>query len=63
MINAVLMLATAFAVVLANVLFTKLIFGKRYNDASKREKNVMDMLSLCVMVVLFLIYIVIISNI
>jgi predicted membrane protein len=62
MINAILMLTTAFAVVSANILLTKLIFGRGYEDASKREKNVMDVLSLGVMVGLFLIYIVLISN-
>ena len=63
MINAILMLAISFMVVVANVLLTKFIFGRGYEDASKREKNMMDVLSLSVMVGLFLIYIVIISNI
>jgi hypothetical protein len=63
MINAILMLAISFMVVVANVLLTKFIFGRGYEDASKREKNMMDVLSLGVMVGLFLIYIVIISNI
>jgi hypothetical protein len=57
------MLAISFMVVVANVLLTKFIFGRGYEDASKREKNMMDVLSLSVMVGLFLIYIVIISNI
>ena len=57
------MLAISLMVVVANFLLTKLIFGKGYNDAPKREKNMMDVLSLGVMVALFLIYIVIISNI
>jgi hypothetical protein len=63
MINAILMLAISFMVVVANVLLTKFIFGRGYEDASKREKNMMDVLILSVMVGLFLIYIVIISNI
>lgn len=62
MSNAIAMVAVALAVISANILFTKLIFGRQYDDASKREKNMMDVLSLGVMVALFLIYIVIISN-
>ena len=62
MSNAIAMVAVALAVISANNLFTKLIFGRCYDDASKREKNMMDVLSLGVMVALFLIYIVIISN-
>jgi hypothetical protein len=63
MSNAIAMVAIALAVVAANILFTRLIFGKRYDDASKKEKNMMDVLSLGVMVALFLVYIVLISNI
>lgn len=57
------MVAIALAVVAVNILFTKFMFGKRYEDASKKEKNFMDAISLCVMVALFIVYIVIISNI
>ena len=63
MSNAIAMVAIALAVVAANILFTRLIFGKRYDDASKKEKIMMDVLSFGVMVALFLIYIVLISNI
>ena len=63
MSNAIAMVAIALAVVAANILFTKLIFGRYYNDASKKEKIMMDVLSFGVMVALFLIYIVLISNI
>lgn len=63
MSNAIAMVAIALAVVAANILFTRLIFGKRYDDASKKEKNMMDVLSFGVMVALFLVYIVLISNI
>ena len=62
MSHAIAMVAVALAVISANILFTKLIFGKHYNDAPKNEKIMMDVLSLGVMVVLFLIYIVLISN-
>jgi heme/copper-type cytochrome/quinol oxidase subunit 1 len=62
MSHAIAMGAIAFAVVAANILFTKLIFGRHYNDAPKREKMMMDVLSFGVMVALFLIYIVLISN-
>ena len=57
------MVAIALAVVAANILFTRFIFGKHYDDASKKEKIMMDVLSFGVMVALFLIYIVLISNI
>jgi hypothetical protein len=63
MINAILMLAISFMVVVVNIRLTKLIFGRGYDDAPKREKNMMDVLSLSLMVGLFLIYIIIISNI
>jgi hypothetical protein len=63
MSNAIAMVAIAFAVVAANILFTKLIFGRHYENASKREKIMMDVLSFGVMVALFLVYIVLISNI
>ena len=56
------MVAIALAVVAANILFTKLIFGRQYDDAPKSEKIMMDVLSFGVMVALFLIYIVLISN-
>jgi heme/copper-type cytochrome/quinol oxidase subunit 1 len=62
MSHAIAMVAIAFAVVAANILFTKLIFGRQYDDAPKREKIMMDVLSFGVMVALFLIYIVLISN-
>jgi hypothetical protein len=63
MTHAIGMVAIALAVVAANILFTKFMFGKRYEDASKKEKNFMDAISLCVMVALFIVYIVLISNI
>lgn len=62
MSHAIAMVAIAVSVVAANILFTKLIFGKHYDDAPKREKMMMDVLSFGVMVALFLIYIVLISN-
>lgn len=62
MSHAIAMVAIALAVVAANILFTKLIFGRQYDDAPKREKMMMDVLSFGVMVALFLIYIVLISN-
>jgi hypothetical protein len=63
MSNAIAMVAISLAVVAANILFTKLIFARHYNDASKKEKIMMDVLSFGVMVALFLVYIVLISNI
>jgi hypothetical protein len=63
MSNAIAMVAIALAVVAANILFTKFMFGKKYENASKKEKNLMDSISLCVMVALFIVYIVLISNI
>lgn len=63
MSNAIAMVAIALAVVAANILFTRFIFGKCYDDAPKKEKIMMDVLSFGVMVTLFLIYIVLISNI
>lgn len=62
MSNVIAMVAIALSVVAANILFTRLIFGRCYDDASKKEKNIMDVLSFGVMVALFLIYIVLISN-
>ena len=62
MIHAIAMVAVALAVVATNILFTKLIFGRHYEDAPKKEKMMMDVISLGVMVALFLIYIVLISN-
>ncbi len=62
MSHAIAMVAVALAVVATNILFTKLIFGRHYEDAPKKEKMMMDVLSLGVMVALFLIYIVLISN-
>ena len=60
MSNAIAMVAIALAVIAANILFTKLIFGRQYDDAPKSEKIMMDVLSFGVMVAL--IYIVLISN-
>lgn len=62
MSHAIAMVAIALSVVAANILFTRLIFGKHYDNASKKEKIMMDVLSFGVMVALFLIYIVLISN-
>jgi len=62
MSNSIAMVAIALSVVAANILFTKLIFGRHYDNASKKEKMMMDVLSFGVMVALFLIYIVLISN-
>lgn len=62
MSHAIAMVAIALAVVAANILFTRLIFGRHYDNASKKEKMMMDVLSFGVMVALFLIYIVLISN-
>lgn len=62
MSHAIAMVAVALAVVATNILFTKLIFGRHYEDAPKKEKMMMDVISLGVMVALFLIYIVLISN-
>lgn len=63
MSHTITILAIGLSVVAVNILFTKLIFGRQYNDASKKEKIMMDVLSFGVMVALFLIYIVLISNI
>lgn len=62
MSHTISILAIGLAVVAANILFTKLIFGRNYDDAPKSEKIMMDVLSFGVMVALFLIYIVLISN-
>jgi hypothetical protein len=62
MSNAIAMMAIALVVIAINILLTKLIFGKSYDDAQKNEQIMMDVFSFGVMVALFLIYIVIISN-
>lgn len=62
MSKIIVMFAIAIGVIALNILFTKLIFNKNYEDASKRERIMMDVLSFGVMVALFLIYIVLISN-
>lgn len=62
MSHTIAILAIGLAVIAANILFTKLIFGRHYDDASKNDKIMMDVLSFGVMVALFLIYIVLISN-
>ena len=63
MSHAIAMVAIALAVIASNILFTKLIFGRHYDDASKTEKIMVDVISFGVMVTLFLVYIVLISNI
>jgi len=63
MTSTVAMMAIALVVVAVNVLLTKYIFGKQYDEANKNEKIMMDVLSFGVMVALFLVYIVLISNI
>jgi hypothetical protein len=62
MSHAIAMVAVALSVIAANILFTRLIFGKHYDDAPKKEKMMMDVIGMGVMVALFLIYIVLISN-
>ena len=62
MSNAIAMMAIALVVIAINILLTKLIFGKSYDDAQKNEQIMMDVFSFGVMVALFLIYIVLISN-
>lgn len=62
MSNSIAMVAIALAVVAANILFTKLIFGRHYQNATKNEQIMMDVLSFGVMVALFLVYIVLTSN-
>jgi len=63
MSHAIGMVAIALVVVAANIQLTKLIFGKGYEHAPKKEQIMMDVLSFGVMVALFLVYIVLISNI
>ena len=62
MSNVIAMMAIALVVIAINILLTKLIFGKSYDDAQKNEQIMMDVFSFGVMVALFLIYIVLISN-
>lgn len=62
MSNSIAMVAIALAVIAANILFTKLIFGRHYQNATKNEQIMMDVLSFGVMVALFLVYIVLTSN-
>jgi hypothetical protein len=62
MSHSIAMVAIALAVVAANILFTKLIFGRHYQNATKKEQIMMDVLSFGVMVALFLVYIVLTSN-
>lgn len=62
MSKSIAMVVIALMVIAINVLLTKFIFGRQYDDAPKNEKIMMDVLSFGVMVALFLIYIVLISN-
>lgn len=50
-------------VVSVNILINRFLFRKSYDDASKSEKIMMDVMSLGIVVLLFFIYMVIISNI
>ena len=50
-------------VVSVNVLINRFLFKKSYDDASKNDKIIMDVMSLGIVVLLFFIYMVIISNI
>jgi hypothetical protein len=50
-------------VVSVNILINRFLFKKSYDDASKNDKIIMDVMSLGIVVLLFFIYMVIISNI
>ena len=50
-------------VVSVNILINRFLFRKSYDDASKSEKIMMDVMSLGIVVLLFFIYMIIISNI
>jgi hypothetical protein len=50
-------------VVSVNVLINRFLFKKSYDDASKNDKIIMDVMSLGIVVLLFFIYMIIISNI
>jgi hypothetical protein len=57
------MIVIAFLVVAVNILITELVFGIKYDDASSKQKIMIDMISFGVMITLFLVYILLISNI
>lgn len=50
-------------VVSVNILINRFLFRKSYDDASKNEKIIMDVMSLGIVVLLFFVYMIIISNI
>ena len=50
-------------VVSVNILINRFLFKKSYDDASKNDKIIMDVMSLGIVVLLFFIYMIIISNI
>jgi hypothetical protein len=50
-------------VVSVNILINRFLFRKSYDDASKNDKIMMDVMSLGIVVLLFFIYMIIISNI
>jgi hypothetical protein len=50
-------------VVSVNILINRFLFRKSYDDASKNDKIMMDVMSLGIVVILFFIYMIIISNI
>jgi len=63
MSDFIAMIVIAFLVVTANILITELVFGRKYDDASSKQKIMIDMISFGVMITLFLVYILLISNI
>lgn len=50
-------------VISVNILINRFLFRKSYDDASKNEKIIMDVMSLGIVVLLFFVYMIIISNI
>jgi NADH:ubiquinone oxidoreductase subunit 6 (subunit J) len=63
MSDFIAMIVIAFLVVAVNILITELVFGRKYDDASSKQKIMIDMISFGVMITLFLVYILLISNI
>lgn len=50
-------------VISVNILINRFLFRKSYDDASKNDKIIMDVMSLGIVVLLFFVYMIIISNI
>lgn len=62
MIDALGMLVIALVVVAFNIFVTRYLLGSRYEEASKKEKIMMEIINFGVMLGLLLLYIVLISN-